>query len=171
MCLPKTPCRTRTTYYLSWQLAQCPSRPPSVNVTYVLPLTVLLYGGFAASRRAIFAHQCGSWKAKKSFDLGFFWSRNTPLSDIEKQNVSLGDCLSVYVPTFPSATFIWRAEMEKDCAMKFSSCSFAPSHFVVFSCLPAPSLPWQAFQLCISDENSAVQTTEFSMRQFSDWAT
>ena len=119
-------------------VAQCPSRPPSANVIYVLPLTVLLYGGFAASRRAIFAHQCGSWKAEKSFGFGFFWSQNTPPPDIEKQNVSLGDCLSVYVQTFPSTTSIWRAEMERVCAMKFSSCSFASSHFVVFSCLPAP---------------------------------
>ena len=58
--------------------------------------------------------------------------------DIEKQNVPLGDCLSVYVQTFPSTTSIWRAEMERVCAMKFPSCSFASSHFVVFSCLPAP---------------------------------
>ena len=167
----------------------CLSISHSHNLLFVLAACSVSFSSSFSECHICFAHNrsfvwgiccistrnfCSSmWKleGQKSFDFGFFWSRNTPLSDIEKQNVSLGDCLSVYVPTFPSATFVWRAEMEKDCAMKFSSCSFAPSHFVVFSCLPAPSLPWQAFQLCISDENSAVQTTEFSMRQFSDWVT
>ena len=69
--LPKSPCHTRTAYFFSWLLAQYPSPLPYVNVTYVLPLTVLLYGGFAASRPfAIFAHQCG--RPKKVLTLASF---------------------------------------------------------------------------------------------------
>ena len=58
----------------------------------------------------------------------------------------------------------WRESVHEVLVLQF--CIKSLRSLLVPSCtLPALT---GAFQLCIADEKSAVQTTEFSMRQFSD---